>query len=53
MKARHIKPVIIPDAKWPGMYRIRLSDGTFTDMLNKARAHDVLAWLLASPRRAS
>jgi hypothetical protein len=53
MKARHTKPAIVPDAVWPGMYRIRLSDGSLSDMLNLARARDALAWLLAAPRRTS
>ena len=33
---------IVPDAKWPGMYRLRLSDGTLTDMVNLTRARDAL-----------
>jgi hypothetical protein len=33
---------IVPDAKWPAMYRIRRPDGTLTDMVNQARARDAL-----------
>jgi hypothetical protein len=33
---------IVPDAKWPGMYRIRLPGGSLTDMVNLTRARDVL-----------
>jgi hypothetical protein len=35
---------IVPDAKWPGMYRIRRPD-SFTDMVNLTRARDALAEL--------
>ena len=34
---------IVPDKRWPGMYRVRLADGSFSDMLNLARAKDVVA----------
>jgi hypothetical protein len=34
---------IIPDSKWPGMYRLRHADGTLSDMTNIARARDALA----------
>jgi hypothetical protein len=33
---------IVPDAKWPGMYRIRLRDGSLSEMVNLARAKDAL-----------
>jgi hypothetical protein len=33
---------IVPDEKWPGMYRIRRPDGTVTDMVNLTRARDAL-----------
>jgi hypothetical protein len=36
---------IVPDAKWPGMYRIRHPDGSLTDMVNLTRARDALAEL--------
>ena len=40
--SRKLDPRIMPDAKWPGMYRVRLPDGSLTDMLNLARAKDAL-----------
>jgi hypothetical protein len=36
---------IVPDAKWAGMYRLRLPDGSLSDMLNLTRAKDALAEL--------
>jgi hypothetical protein len=33
---------IVPDARWPGMYRIRRPDGTLTEMVNLTRAKDAL-----------
>jgi hypothetical protein len=33
---------VVPDARWPGMYRLRLSDGSLSDMLNVTRAKDAL-----------
>src|SRR5262249_15993146 len=33
---------IVPDAKWPGMYRLVRSDGTLSDMVNLTRAKDAL-----------
>jgi hypothetical protein len=37
-----LDPRIVPDAKWPGMYRIRKPDGTLTDMANLTRIRDAL-----------
>jgi hypothetical protein len=34
---------VVPDARWPGMYRIRLRDGRLSDMVNLARAKDAAA----------
>jgi hypothetical protein len=31
---------IEPDAKYPSMWRVRLPDGTLSDMLNRTRARD-------------
>jgi hypothetical protein len=42
-KKRVPKPVIVPDGRWPKMFRLRLADGSLTDMVNKARAKEVLA----------
>src|SRR5437868_4852609 len=39
------KPVvtIVPDAKYPAMWRVRLPDGRLTDMANRTRAKDAAA----------
>jgi len=34
---------IVPDQIWPGMHRLRLPDGSLSDMLNLTRAKDALA----------
>jgi hypothetical protein len=34
---------IVPDAKWPGMWRVRYPDGRLSDMVNLSRANDVAA----------
>jgi hypothetical protein len=34
---------IVPDAKWPGMYRVRRLESTLTDMVNLTRAKDAIA----------
>jgi hypothetical protein len=31
---------IVPDAKWPGMYRLVLADGSLSDMVNLTRAKE-------------
>ena len=31
---------LVPDSKWPGMWRVKRQDGTFSDMVNRARARD-------------
>src|SRR5437667_10323812 len=36
-----IAPGVIPDGKWAGMYRVRLPDDSFTDLLNLSRANDL------------
>jgi hypothetical protein len=38
-----LDPRIVPDAKWPGMYRIKLPSGQLSDMVNLTRAKDALA----------
>jgi hypothetical protein len=37
---RTIPRGIVPDERWPGMYRLRLPDGSLTDMMNSTRARD-------------
>src|SRR5262249_16792800 len=34
---------IVPDARFPGMYRLKRTDGTLSDMVNLTRAKDALA----------
>jgi hypothetical protein len=36
-------PRIVPDGRWPGMFRLRLPDGSLSDILNLTRAKDALA----------
>jgi hypothetical protein len=33
---------IVPDGKWPGMYRIKLPNGELSDMVNLTRAKDAV-----------
>jgi len=33
---------IVPDARFPGMHRLKRTDGTLTDLVNLARAKDAL-----------
>jgi hypothetical protein len=42
-KPTKIDPRIVPDLKWPGMYRIKRPDGSLSDMVNLTRARDALA----------
>jgi hypothetical protein len=41
---------IVPDDRWPGMYRVRRPDGSLTDMLNFTRARDALLHALDGGR---
>jgi hypothetical protein len=36
--SRPLDPRIVLDDKWPGMYRIRLREGSLSDMVNLTRA---------------
>jgi hypothetical protein len=42
-KPLKLDPRIVPDAAWPGMYRLRLPDGSLSDIVNLKRAKDALA----------
>jgi len=44
-KSPKLDPRIAPDAKWPAMFRLRLPDGSLSDMVNLPRAKDALAVL--------
>jgi hypothetical protein len=35
---------IVHHAKWPGMYRLSLPDGSLSVMVNLTRAKDALRW---------
>jgi len=37
-----LDPRIVPDPKWPGMYRIKRPDGSLSDMANLTRCRDAL-----------
>jgi hypothetical protein len=41
-RARKLDRRIVPDAVYPGMYRIRLSDGSLSDLVNLMRAKDAV-----------
>jgi hypothetical protein len=34
---------IVPDERFPGMYRLKRADGTVSDMVSLVRARDALA----------
>jgi hypothetical protein len=38
--AKHPIAEVIPDNRWPGMWRIRTPDGQLSDMTNLSRARD-------------
>ena len=44
-KPLNLDPRIVPDPKWPTMFRLRLPDGSLSDMMNLTRAKDALAVL--------
>jgi hypothetical protein len=37
---RRVVATIEPDAEWPKLYRVRLSNGHLTDLVNRTRAKD-------------
>jgi hypothetical protein len=45
--AQALPPGFVPDAKWPGMYRLVLADGSLSDMVNLTRAKDALLHMKA------
>jgi hypothetical protein len=40
---------IVPDERFPGMYRLKRTDGSFSDMVNLTRARDALAEIRGRP----
>jgi hypothetical protein len=47
-----LNPCIVADERWPGMYRLRLADGSLSDMVNLTRARDALASIETARRPA-
>ena len=43
--SRRVLASIEPEQTWPGMWRVRLSNGHLTDMVNLSRAKDAAASL--------
>jgi hypothetical protein len=41
---------IVPDAQWPGMWRIEWPDGSLSDMANLSRAKDAAEVICATGR---
>jgi len=39
-KPLKLDPRIVPDGRWPGMFRLRLPDGSLSDILNLTRARE-------------
>jgi hypothetical protein len=48
---RPVEVVVVPDADWPGMWRVRMPDGRLTDVVNLARAKDAVRVLEALDKR--
>jgi hypothetical protein len=40
---------IVPDAAFPGMYRLKRTDGSFSDMVNSTRARNALVEVRGRP----
>lgn len=57
VKDKAVIMTIVPDPDWPKMWRVRKSDGTLTDMVNRTRAKDAAGFMalreLNADRRAS
>jgi hypothetical protein len=51
--APKLPPGIVPDGVYPGMYRVRLPDGTLSDMVNLTRARDAARALAERERRSA
>ena len=51
MSNRQLRPRVISDANYPGMYRVRWSDGTLSDMVNLSRANDGVACFVETAER--
>jgi hypothetical protein len=42
---RKLLATVVPDADWPGMWRVKLPSGRVTDMVNLSRAKDAAVCL--------
>ena len=51
MSNRQLRPRVISDANWPGMYRVRWPDGNLSDMVNLSRANDAVACFMETAER--
>jgi hypothetical protein len=51
--AEHIRavPQVVPDATYPGMWRVRWPDRSLSDLTNLARAKDAAARFMESEER--
>jgi hypothetical protein len=45
-----LDPRIVPDSRWPNMFRLRYPDGSLSDMVNLTRAKDALRVMLGGWR---
>jgi len=48
---RQLRPKVVPDSTYPGMYRVRWLDGRLSDMGNLTRANDAVACFLETEER--
>ena len=44
-------PRVVPDATYPGMYRVRWPDGRLSDMANLTRVKDAVACFMETEER--
>jgi hypothetical protein len=42
LRKRDLPAGIVPDSKWPGMYRVVRPDGSLSEMVNLTRAKDAV-----------
>jgi hypothetical protein len=43
---------IIPDGRWPGMWRVEFPEGVLSDMVNRTRAKDAAVGLVLAQLNA-
>jgi len=48
---KHSNIALVPDSDYPGMWRVRLRDGTLSDRYNAVRAMDLALALSRKPKR--